>query len=208
MSDEMNEISSTPAEADDVSPATEEPSGTEMAGGEEESVPTEEAVEGATAEEAASDETGETAAPEETASGEAPPSPDQEPPAPTPEAEGTEQEVTEQDKLMAFLSYVIGFLVPGIILLSVDMRERRYQRIHATQSLALWSATIVFYAALAVADYILMQLPCIGWLLACVSLPVYLLPPILIFYYALLASQGREFEIPFLSDALRQQGWL
>jgi len=128
--------------------------------------------------------------------------------APVVEPEVIAQEVTEQDKLMAFLSYVIGFLVPGLVLLSVDMRERHYQRKHATQSLALWSASIVFYAVLAMVGFILMQIPCLGWLLACISLPLYLLPPILIFYYALLASQGREFEIPFLSDALRQQGWL
>ncbi len=122
--------------------------------------------------------------------------------------ETVDEEVTENDKLMAFLCYVIGFLVPGIVLLSVDMRERRYQRVHATHSLALWSVSIVFYAALALADMILVQIACVGWLLACVSIPLYLLPPILIFYYALLASQGREFDIPYLSDALRQQGWI
>jgi len=116
--------------------------------------------------------------------------------------------ITEQDKLVAFLGYIIGFLVPAIVLLSVDMRERRYQRAHAIQSLGLWSATVVFYAALALMDVVLVQIPCLGWLLACISLPLFLLPPVMIFYYALLASQGREFEIPLLSEAMRDQGWL
>ncbi len=116
--------------------------------------------------------------------------------------------ITEQDKLVAFLGYIIGFLVPAIVLLSVDMRERRYQRVHAMQSLGLWSATVVFYAALGLIDVVLVQIPCLGWLLACISLPLFLLPPIMVFYYALLASQGREFEIPVLSVAMRDQGWL
>jgi len=127
--------------------------------------------------------------------------------APDSESAGADV-VTEQDKLVAFLGYIIGFLVPAIVLLSVDMRERRYQRVHAMQSLGLWSATVVFYAALGLIDVVLVQIPCLGWLLACISLPLFLLPPIMVFYYALLASQGREFEIPVLSQAMRDQGWL
>ncbi|NOZ06274.1 MAG: hypothetical protein GXP41_07995 [Chloroflexi bacterium] len=136
--------------------------------------------------------------------GSAAPDPDSEYVEPT----GGADVITEQDKLVAFLGYIIGFLVPAIVLLSVDMRERRYQRVHAMQSLGLWSASVVFYAALALMDVVLMQIPCLGWLLACISLPLFLLPPVLIFYYALLASQGREFEIPVLSEAMRDQGWL
>jgi uncharacterized membrane protein len=206
MSDEMNEDQQTPQEPEeeqavDLEGLTE----AEVGEGAGKVAPAETEAEETSSEEALPDSGAEPTPAEVEPELE---SAEEEKPAPAVEPEAMAQETTEQDKLMAFLSYVIGFLVPGLVLLSVDMRERHYQRIHATQSLALWSASIVFYAVLAMAGFILMQIPCVGWLLACISLPLYLLPPILIFYYALLASQGREFEIPFLTDALRQQGWL
>lgn len=60
-----------------------------------------------------------------------------------PAAEG---EATDSDRLMALLAYIIGFVVPIIILLT-DARNRPFQRYHAVQALALdvaWFAIFVY----------------------------------------------------------------
>ena len=111
------------------------------------------------------------------------------------------EEITPNDKLMAAISYPIP-IVGIVILLSEDMKARPFQRYHAVQSLAanvaLW--VIISLLACLLAAVTVFLAGCGG-----------LLPLLLwfaTFYGAYLAYQGQYFEIPVVTDFIRNQGWI
>jgi len=101
-------------------------------------------------------------------------------------------EINDQDKLMAALSYPIG-IVAIVILLVEDMKRRPFQKYHAVQALAVNIVLIVLSIVL-------------GWtvILACVPILLWFVT----IYWAIKAYQGEYFEIPVLTDFLKNQGWL
>ena len=101
-------------------------------------------------------------------------------------------DINDQDKLMAALSYPIG-IVALIILLVEDMKKRPFQKYHAVQSLAINVIIIVLSIVL-------------GWtvVLACVPLLLWLVT----FYWAFKAYQGEYFEIPMVTNFIKGQGWV
>ncbi len=110
-------------------------------------------------------------------------------------------EITDNDKLMAALSYPIP-IVALIILLVEDMKNRPFQRYHAVQALgvnvALWVIIVVLGCILGAITFF------IGGLCG--------LAPILLWfitlYWAYEAYQGKYFEIKWLTEFLRKQNWL
>ena len=101
-------------------------------------------------------------------------------------------DVNDQDKLMAALSYPIG-IVAIVILVVEDMKNRPFQKYHAVQALAV--------------NVVLLALTIIlGWtvILACVPLLLWFIT----FYWAYKAYQGEYFEIPALTNFLKGQGWI
>jgi uncharacterized membrane protein len=101
-------------------------------------------------------------------------------------------DITDQDKLMAALSYPIG-IVALVVLLVEDMRNRPFQKYHAVQALAVNIIIIILAIVL-------------GWtiVLACVPLLLWLVT----LYWAYKAYQGEYFEIPGLTNFLKGQGWI
>ena len=112
-----------------------------------------------------------------------------------------EVEITENDKLMAALAYPIP-IVGIIILLVEDLRARPFQTYHAVQSLAanvaLWVVIAVLACVLAAVTFFAAGcgglLPLLLWLVT--------------LYGAYLAYQGQYFEIPVITDFIRNQGWI
>ena len=112
-----------------------------------------------------------------------------------------QEEITENDKVMAALSYPIP-IVGIIILLVEDMKARPFQRYHAVQSLAanvaLWIVIVLLACVLAAVTFFLAGcgglLPFLLWLVT--------------FYGAYLAYEGQYFEIPVITDFIRNQGWI
>ncbi len=101
-------------------------------------------------------------------------------------------DINDQDKLMAALSYPIG-IVAIVILLVEDMKNRPFQKYHAVQALAVNVVLLILSIVL-------------GWtvVLACVPLLLWLVT----FYWAYQAYQGQYFEIPGLTGLLKGQGWI
>ncbi len=101
-------------------------------------------------------------------------------------------DINDQDKLMAALSYPIG-IVAIIILLVEDMKKRPFQKYHAVQALAVNVILLVLSIVL-------------GWtvILACVPILLWFVT----IYWAIKAYQGEYFEIPWLTGFLKGQGWL
>lgn len=116
---------------------------------------------------------------------------------PRTEVPTSQEEVTENDKLMAALSYPVP-IVGIIVLLAEDLRSRPFQRYRAIQSLAANVVLWVIIAILAAATFFLAGcggfLPLLLWLAT--------------FYGAYLAYQGQYFEIPIITDFIRNQGWI
>lgn len=108
--------------------------------------------------------------------------------------EPTGMEVTNDDKLWAFLAYVLTPLVPIIILLMEDKKGRPFIRAHNAQALVWGLINLV-----------------IGTILSSVLFFCFGLPTILIWavgvYWGWQAYQGKLVTIPFITDFVKQQGW-
>jgi uncharacterized membrane protein len=115
-------------------------------------------------------------------------------------------DVTDNDKLMALLAYIFAVVVPVIILLAEDMKDRPFQRYHAIQSLGLSAASLV-YEIVACVVFTLLTAVTAGILGVCLWF-LFLLPVIPAIIYAIQAYQGKWVEIPVLTDFMKQQSWL
>jgi uncharacterized membrane protein len=101
-------------------------------------------------------------------------------------------EITSDDKLWAALTYVFTPLVPVILLLMEDKKNRAFIRAHNAQALA-WG--IVFYVVVTITSFFIVGL-CI--------LPLGFL---LQLYWAYKAYQGQYVSIPVITDFCKKQGW-
>ena len=111
---------------------------------------------------------------------------------------------------MASLAYVsqvvLPVLVPAIMLLAEESKERPFQKFHAVQSLGFLVAAII-YEVLAAIVYCGLAVLTNGCL-ACVLWVIFLIPALPALYYAYQAYQGLYFKIPLLTDFLVQSQWL
>ncbi len=102
-------------------------------------------------------------------------------------------EVTSDDKLWAALAYIFTPLIPIIILLLADKKERPFIKAHNMQAL-IWGI-VVWVISLVTSP--IFGLGCLVWLVAI----------ILQIYWAYQAYQGKLISIPVLSDFIKNQGW-
>ena len=109
--------------------------------------------------------------------------------------------ITDNDKLMAALSYPIP-LVAIVILLSENMKSRPFQKYHAVQALAanvaLWIIIVVLGCVLGAIAFSANGL--------CGLAPIFLW--LVTLYWAYQAYQGQYFEIKWLTQYLKGQNWL
>jgi uncharacterized membrane protein len=124
----------------------------------------------------------------------------------------TEEQITENDKLFAALSYIFWPLAV-IILLSETNKEQPFQRYHAVQALGFGVVATAVYVvfgcfygiivaiASAIADFL-------GSIFSCLTAPIWFIPVAFALWFAYRAYQGEKFEIPVFTDFMRGQGWL
>jgi len=115
-------------------------------------------------------------------------------------------DVTENDRLMALLAYIIGLIVPIIILVSEENKNRPFQRYHAIQSLGLWVASLI-YSVLACIVYFVLSTITLGILGVCLWV-IFLLPLVPVILYGIKAYQGEWVVIPVVTDFIKGQGWV
>jgi uncharacterized membrane protein len=101
-------------------------------------------------------------------------------------------QITSDDKLWAALAYVFTPLVPIIILLIEDKKNRPFIRAHNMQAL-IWG--VVFYIVVTITS---------AFLIGCILWP---LGWLLQLYWAYRAYQGNYIKIPVISDFAKNQGW-
>lgn len=99
--------------------------------------------------------------------------------------------ISSDDKLWAGLSYIFSPLVPILLLLMEEKKARPYIKFHAVQSLA---AGIVMWIVV----------PILATLTLCIGSLLWLV----MFYWAYKAYQGEMFEIPVITNFIKNQGWV
>jgi uncharacterized membrane protein len=93
-------------------------------------------------------------------------------------------EVTSDDKLWALLIYVFSPLVPIIVLLMQDKKDRPYLKQHNIQALVLGIISVVTSGV-------------------CIGLLVWLYQV----YCGIQAYSGKPVVIPVITDFVKNQGW-
>ena len=101
-------------------------------------------------------------------------------------------DVTSDDKLWSALAYVFTPIVPIIIMVMADKKDRPFIKAHNMQAL-IWG--VVLYLIVAITSAFIIGL-CI-W-------PIGLIVQI---YWAYQAYQGKLITIPLLTDFIKNQGW-
>jgi uncharacterized membrane protein len=100
-------------------------------------------------------------------------------------------EATSDDKLWAALAYIFSPLVPIILLLMEEKKNRPFIRFHTIQALVVGVVMIIVVPIVAVPTF------------GCGSLLW-----LIMFYWAYKAYQGEMFQIPIVTDFIRNQGWV
>ena len=101
------------------------------------------------------------------------------------------QEFTSDDKLWAALGYVFAPVVGIIMLLMDDKKARPFIKFHSVQSIAVSVVFLIVVPIVAV------------FTLGCGSV-LYLV----MFWWAYKAYQGEMFEIPVITNFIKDQGWV
>lgn len=101
-------------------------------------------------------------------------------------------DITSDDKLWAALGYPIG-LVALIVLFMDEKKARPFIKFHAVQSLAANVAFVIVSTILGITVVGGLCVPVI-WLV--------------FFYWAYKAYQGETFEIPVITNFIKNQGWV
>jgi uncharacterized membrane protein len=101
-------------------------------------------------------------------------------------------EATSDDKLWALLAYVLTPIVPIIIMLMEDKKNRPFLKAHNAQALVVGIINAILGIAL-------------SWtlVLSCVPLIVWFV----CIYWGIQAYGGKMVEIPVISNFVRNQGW-
>jgi uncharacterized membrane protein len=115
-------------------------------------------------------------------------------------------DVNDNDRLMSLLAYILSVVVPIIILISEEMKNRPFQRYHAIQSLGLSVASLI-YGIVACLLYTLLTAISAGILGACLWV-IFLVPLVPMILYGIKAYQGEWVVIPVLTEFMKKQGWL
>jgi uncharacterized membrane protein len=95
-------------------------------------------------------------------------------------------------KLMALLAYLLAPIVGIIILVSDNMKNDPILRKHAVQSIAY--AVVAFVIAMILAVTIILS--CLFWI-----------PYIPLIIWGIQAYQGKDVNIPVITDFCKNQGW-
>lgn len=104
-------------------------------------------------------------------------------------------QVTSDDKLWAALAYVFTPLVPIILLLMEDQKNRPFIRAHNGQAL-VWGVIVVLAYTIGGTITLGLGLFCLIPILWGISL-----------WWAYKAYQGEYVNIPVISDFVKNQGW-
>lgn len=101
-------------------------------------------------------------------------------------------DITDDDRMWAMLAYLLSPIVPIIILLMDDKKDRPFIKAHNVQAL-IWGAVMNIIAG--VLSFILVG--CVLWVAYAVITII----------WAVKANKGELVEIPVITKFVKDQGW-
>jgi uncharacterized protein len=101
-------------------------------------------------------------------------------------------EITSDDKLWVLLAYILSPVVPVIILLMEDKKNRPFIKAHNAQALVLGLVLWIINAVLTPVFFI-------GFITGIATL-------IIMIYYGVKANKGEYITIPVITDFVKKQG--
>ena len=101
-------------------------------------------------------------------------------------------EITSDDKLWALLANVIPVIVPIIILLMENKKNRPFLKAHAMQAL-IWGLVWGMGGSITSAFFIGLCILPVGWIIS--------------IYWGIQAYQGKYVTIPVITNFVTKQGW-
>ena len=101
-------------------------------------------------------------------------------------------DITQDDKLWALLSYIFSPIVPIIVLLMEEKKNRPFIKFHAVQALILGLIMDVLYLAL-------------GWIFVglCLGLALY----VYMIVVGVKAYGGETMTVPVVTDMIKKNNW-
>jgi len=114
-------------------------------------------------------------------------------------------DITSDDKLWAALGYPIPII--ALIMLFIEEKKKRpFIKFHAVQALALIVVLIVVEIVIGILQGILsaIHIGFLGLIFSCITPFLWLL----LLWPAVLAYQGKYFEVPVVTKFLRDQHWI
>jgi uncharacterized membrane protein len=115
-----------------------------------------------------------------------------------------DSEINSDDKLWAALGYLIG-LIALIMLFVEGKKNRSFIKFHAVQSLALTVIYIIVAIVIGIIAAIIAFFTFgFGGFIACI-IPIL---GLLLIWPAILAYQGKKFDIPVITKFIRDQHWV
>ncbi len=106
----------------------------------------------------------------------------------------SETKLGVNENIAGVIAYLFG-LISGIIILVIE-KDNKFVRFHAAQSTVLSMAIIVFSIVIMMVGWI----PIIGWLIALLSIFVYLAIFLLWIFLMYKAFSGEMYRLPMLAD--------
>ncbi len=116
---------------------------------------------------------------------------------------------TEDAKLLAGLSYISQIVLPAvlpvILLATQETKRSAYLRYHVVHNLAFTVLAILYYLV-ATLLYVVdsAAVPC----LLCFLWVLFLVPVGVLIYYGYMGFTGKCPEVPWLTQYLKQEGWV
>jgi len=105
----------------------------------------------------------------------------------------TPSDVTSDDRLWTLLGYIFAPIIPIVVLFMEDKKNRPFIKAHNAQALALGVVEWVIN--------VLLSFVVIGCITSVLTL-------ILNIYLGIKANRGETFEIPVITNFVRNQGWM
>jgi uncharacterized protein len=100
-------------------------------------------------------------------------------------------EATSDDRLWALLAYIFTPIVPIILMLMEDKKNRPFIRAHNAQALVLGIIQVIFWITF----------------FTCITLILALLLFLAQLYWGFQAYSGKYVNIPLITDLVKKQGW-
>lgn len=97
--------------------------------------------------------------------------------------------ITSDDKTWALLSYLFTPLIPIVLMLIEDKKDRPFLKAHYPQALA-WGIVVV----------IITFIPILGWIIGVIALVMNII-------WGIKAFNGGYVEIPVITNFVKKQGW-